>query len=355
MDAHLTAIVIPCLNEEHHLISTCGSLGFGADRSPPDRALLVLVDNGSEDRTIEVAESIQQSCPGGCVIITTESERGYVPPRRSGNRLAIATACDRGIGRDNLLIIQADADTLYEDGYLNEIRLAAERHGPGVMIDAVIEYDKDFIVRRADYVSLCNEVDEQFGLILPDQSQDVIVDDKACAYWASDYELWGGHQREYTSFGDEIHAESARLYIRGLTYGASRYLCESAIARHSNRRTVADPAFAFATAGFPREMRFRCRWEDVYDGVNDIAEFAKVVNRPSIQLAIRCRRAHTEGLFIMLTAHVSRALNPKGADTWTGSLGSLPMRNVEIARGTPGVLIEDVLTEVDKFAFQLEN
>src|ERR1700751_1191806 len=108
MNQRLSAIVIPCLNEQNSLPSTCKSLGFGVGHNTPANALLILVDNGSEDATVAVARQIQQDSSTGSVIVAAESERGYVPPRRQGNRVAMSVATERGVPLENLIIIQAD-------------------------------------------------------------------------------------------------------------------------------------------------------------------------------------------------------------------------------------------------------
>ena len=254
----------------------------------------------------------------------------------------------------DVLILQADADTIYGDCYIEAMGNRARQMGPGVMIDACSEYQSEFAEKYNEYISLCNDVDGEFESLLSDQSQDVIVDDKVCAYWASDYELWGGHKREYTSLGEEIHSETARLYIRAKTYGAIRYLCEEAVAKHSDRRILEDPAYNFATAGFPRERTFKQKWGRLYDGPNDIMEFCKKPNRSKITLALGCRRAHLQGLFQMLTKHVLLAI--ESADPLESrepdSILDLPNRDAQTARHSPGLLMEDVLAKVDGLVFK---
>lgn len=354
MTTCFAAIVIPCLNEERSLLDTCKSLGFATGQSPPRNAVLILVDNGSEDRTLSVADAIRAVCPTGSVIVATEAERGYVPPRRRGNLVAMSAADDRGVSKEQLLIIQADADTLYSDGYVDALVSAATRCSPGVIIDSVCASPNDSSTAYRRYIALCDEVDATLAMPI-DQSQDVIVDDKACAYRASDYELWGGHQREFSCRGEEIHSETTRLYIRARTFGAMRYLCEDAIAQHSDRRIVGDPAYSFATAGFPRECSFRTRWQRLYDGPNDITEFCKAANRAKISLAVRYRRAHMNAIFHLLTAHVRRTVEPANHGDLSEHqfITDLPRRDARTARERPGLLIEDVLGKVEDLVNEL--
>src|SRR5579871_6866797 len=103
MSEYFTAVVVPCLNEEASLASTCKSLGFGCGERVPHNSAIVIVDNGSEDSTVGISKDIQSACADGTVIISAEAERGYVPPRRHGNVIAINAAAARGISKENLL------------------------------------------------------------------------------------------------------------------------------------------------------------------------------------------------------------------------------------------------------------
>jgi glycosyltransferase involved in cell wall biosynthesis len=350
MTKYFTTIVVPCLNEERNLAATCRSLGFGVGKHPPSDAALILVDNGSEDATLSVAKGVQAASPKGSVIVTTEPDRGYVPPRRRGNLVAMSEAADRGVSKQHLLIVQADADTIYNEGYVEAIEKDARRIGLGAMIEARSEFQAEFVDEYSEYFALCNEVDREFEAMLSNQSNDVIIDDKTCAYWASDYELWGEHRREFTSQGEEIYSESTRLYIRARTFGVSRYLCDDAVAQHSGRRILAEPAYSFATAGFPRERAFKTKWNQLYHGPDEIKEFCKQENRSRIVLPLCCRRAHLQGLFQTLTVHLRLALD-ETADLRSGnesdSADELPKRDVQTAQARPGLLLEDVFAIID--------
>ena len=137
MSKYFSAIVIPCLNEQHNLTATCRSLGFGAGQHPAADTVLILVDNGSEDATVTVAKAIQHESRSGSVIVAIEPDRGYVPPRHHGIRVAQAVAADRGVPLQDVLILQADADTIYGDCYIEAMGNRARQMGPGVMIDVV--------------------------------------------------------------------------------------------------------------------------------------------------------------------------------------------------------------------------
>jgi glycosyltransferase involved in cell wall biosynthesis len=350
MSTLFVCVVIPCLNEEQTLAATCEALGFGAGCIAPGHTALVLVDNGSTDRTRYVAEAIQGSAPRNSVIIGEEKERGYVPPRRYGNALAIELARSRGFSNDHTLIVQADADTIYDIGYLGAIRASALTNGAGLVYDARMEWPPEFTDKQQDFLKLCDSVDEEFAFLLNDNPNDVLVDDKACAYYAADYLLWGEHTREFTIGGDEILSETTRLYLRGKSYGARRCLCDDAVARHSARRVIAEPSLSFATAGFPRENAFRSAWRAIYDGPESLSDFVSRPSSPSLQFAIRARRAHLQGLFSILPAHVNRSL--RGSfDEANCELETLPSRSLNELRTRPGQIIEDVLNRIDQQVF----
>ena len=350
MSTLFVCVVIPCLNEEQTLAATCKSLGFGAGCVTPEDTALILVDNGSTDFTRSVAEAIRGAAPLDAVIIGEEKARGYVPPRRCGNALAIKIAHSRGFSNDHTLIVQADADTIYSVGYLESIRANALRNGPGLLYDARMEWPPDFANEHQEFLKLCDSVDEEFSFLLNDNPNDVLIDDKACAYYASDYFLWGEHRREFTVAGDEILSETTRLYLCGKSYGACRCLCDEAVARHSSRRVMAEPSLSFATAGFPRENGFRLAWRSVYNGPESLGEFVSHASSPSLQLAIRARRAHLQGLFSLLPAHVSRSITGSFGQV-NCDLGNLPPRKLEELRSHPGQLIEDVLNRIDQRVF----
>jgi len=349
----LVAVVIPCLDEEEGLAATCHSLGFGDGAVRADDSFLILVDNGSVDGTADVAMRIRDASLPGTVILAKEKERGYVPPRRRGNALAMELAQTRGVPIDRVLIVQADADTNYSSGYAESMRRTATEAGAGVMIEARSGWSEKFVAEHGGYIQLCDEVDSSFESLLGGGPDDVVVDDKACAYWLSDYEMWGGHCREYVAAGDEILSETTRLYIRARSHGASRHLCDEAITLHSSRRIVSEPALSFATAGFPREAGFRTAWSHHYQGPNDLMQFSARENRPQISLAITSRQAHLRALFELLPLHVHRTIecNP-GTPLLHVGMGRMPQRDLQVARRMPGVLLEDVFAQIDGNLFK---
>lgn len=346
------AIVLPCLNEEEVLLSTCRSLGFGTfgDGQAP-RAILFVIDNGSTDDSIRVAHEIRNASVAGTVFVSGEEERGYVPPRHTGNRLAKSFAVDNGVHPAEILILQADADTVYVDGYIEKMRSAAEAAGPNTLLEGRAEFPPGFQNSFPEYVALLMETDDRFFRTVEFvAADDLVCTDAVCGYRLSDYLAWGGHIREYGEDGEEFHAETTRLRIRSVAHGARKILVEHAVALPSERKTLLRPAEEFATAGFPRESGWRAAWRRQYTGPDSAEAFGAARDHPEVVEAIRLRERHLAALFGLLPLHAARAL---GAPSVTADprlleiAASLPARDANTLLHRPGRLLADVLDVVD--------
>ncbi len=306
--AMYAAIVIPCLNEEATLARTCRSLGFGdADAPTPQEAELLLVDNGSIDHTRALMVAIAESSPPGSVRIFEEAERGFVPPRHRGATEARARVQREGRSEWDVALIQADADTVYSQGYVDRMRQALLSSGPGALAEAETEPPPDFFRDYSGYVALSSAVDTSVARWNTPEANDVVIDDKTAALRLGDYFRWGGHQREYDWHGDEIHAETARLFMRGKARGASKIHVTDAVADPSRRKVLADPALYFATAGFPREEAWKAEWKRRYRGPNAIEAFQGDMGRLEIAEAVQMRQSHSIILFAVLPRLVAQA------------------------------------------------
>jgi hypothetical protein len=346
-------VVIPCLNEAHNLARTCASLGFGLGRqvAPSTEAYLFLIDNGSTDDTKAVAETVRENSPEGSVLVGTEPERGYVPPRHRGHLMVKALADTMGWNDQDIVILQADADTYYADRYIKYMASAAEALGAGVLIESKVGYPPDFEAIYPGYVELCREVDDEFAALFSD-NDDAIVDDKVSGYRLSDYFQWGSHQREYTSDGEEIHAETARLYMRAKVKGGRKEVVDSTIAYHSPRKVLLDPVMHLASAGFPREGSWRAKWQQEYGNPMDLAEMLTHTGHPAVQKALEVRRQHVLGLFGILPLHVDCALNENSRSEATEFSKIvrplLPKRTLNDLLNRPGIFLKDVFDLIDQ-------
>lgn len=338
------AVVMPCLNEQDNLAAACGSLGFGGAQPVPERCLLILVDNGSTDATLNICERLQSDI-GGVVKIVQEPIRGHVPARHCGNVAAAHLAGKLGISASEFIIVQVDADAQYSPGYVDRMREAVSPVPAGGSIgQAITLFPLDV---RASYpcvtaaVDLIDEaVESRFG----SSRYDVVVDDKACVYRLGDYERWGGHRREYFRDGYELLAETTRLAIAGLTYGAKRIDVAEASVIHSQRRLLRDAAQELPAAGFPYSGR------RIFPGIpsvtlSDLERSVVSGNRELLDAISAVRASHLVALTVLLPAHMARILTGEvPADSGLRSaLEFLPPRSVEQAAATPGLLVNDVL------------
>ncbi|HEV2746372.1 MAG TPA: glycosyltransferase family A protein [Allosphingosinicella sp.] len=347
------AFVIPCLNEEQYLAAAAASLGFGeraAARADED-VHLILVDNGSTDGTLTLMKAIAASSRPGTVHVVSEPERGFVPPRRRGVVLAAEMADGRGIPADRLLILQADADTVYWPDYARWMwdRLQGRR---GLLLEGALRRSEDFDAKHVGYRALERLVDEGLECDAVEDADDVVVDDKACGYLLADYFSWGGQFREYDAAGSEIHAETTRLFIRAhLRHGVEKLRVNPAQATASRRRIIADPALHFATKGFPREAAWIARWRERHPHTRSVDEFARDPEHPEVREACFYRRAHEIALFELLPSLVARTagsgLQGRARARVQQLLSLLPDFSADELAAAPGRAITAVLDMIE--------
>ena len=340
-------VVIPCLNESEVLGATVASLGFGADGGAGE-ALLVLVDNGSTDGTRSLMEDIVGRSPAGASIrIASEPERGFVPARRAGILAARTFAIEHGMREDEALILQADADTRYAPGYVAAMTAAAISGGPGRLYEGRNSVPPREDDRCPGFQALAGVVDEAFEPYFGDAAHDVIVDDKVAGFMLSDYRRWGGHRREFAATGQEIMAETTRLFIRARLGGGARVVVEGASAVTSQRRTLEEPALAFATAGYPYDRAWCVQWLARYRGARGIGDFVPPPSRAGIAEAVRERRRHLAALFGVLPRAIARMSGQGGnellSSTWASIEHELKLPNAQTTLARPGLLLERVL------------
>jgi hypothetical protein len=335
---------MPCLNEQDNLVAACRSLGFGRAQEAPERCFLVLVDNGSTDATLDVCRRLRDVV-GDAIAVVREPRRGHVPARHCGNVMAARVAAERGIPRSEVIVIQADADTRYSPGYVDAVRKVISN--PSVVSpvgQAVTRLPPDLatayptVFARVD--SIDREIEQRFGF----SRYDFVVDDKACAYGLGDYVRWGGHRREYFGDGLELLAETTRLTIAGLAYGAERIDIVEASVVHSQRRLLSDAAQELAAAGFPYVGR-RIFPDTQAVTLEHLERGAVAGDRKLLASISTVRAAHLAALMVVLPAHVGRALTGVlPADPGVRRVvASLPLRSIDEVVMTPGCLLGDVL------------
>ena len=305
------AIVIPCLNEEASLEPTCASLGFGlGSAASPIGATLILVDNGSTDQTAAVMRTICHAAPDN-VILAAEPERGYVPPRHHGALVARNMAIRLGLRTNEVVILQADADTIYDGGYVEAMRKAAETT-PGALVEGVAHTLPSFLTAHPGYHRLAEMTDRVSHHFAVEEADEIVIDDQVAGYRLSDYFAWGGHRREYGRLGDEIHAETSRLFLRGKMKGAKRVRVAEALAYPSRRKVELDPLLHFATEGFPREAGWCKWWRATQGGPYGFDDFERPDASERFAEAMFVRQAHSLILFSLLPAYVASQFGRTG-------------------------------------------
>jgi glycosyltransferase involved in cell wall biosynthesis len=362
MNRLIVAIVLPSLNEEAVLQDTCRSLGFckSATSQSVRDAFLFIVDNGSADKTLEVAQKIRRDSPRGLVFVGKEKERGYVPPRHTGNTIVMAFAKKNGIDPSDVLILQADADTSYEEGYIERMRRTSQSLGTNILLEGLAEFSQEFRNSFPDYIRLSVQIDTRvLALLKLSEEVNLMCTDAVCGYRLSDYLSWGGHLREYCNEGDEIHAETTRLFMRALALGARKVYVREAVAHPAERKIVENPVKELATAGFPREASWGASWERQHHNSVELDDFHKNLNHPLVLHALRLRERHLIALFGLLPLHVYRTLGRDLALSHKPSLNDiaalLPNRHKNTLYNRPGTFLSDVLDIVDRRGILLSN
>ncbi|MCW2410385.1 MULTISPECIES: glycosyltransferase family 2 protein [unclassified Sphingobium] len=344
----LTYVVMPCLDEADLIEGAIASLGFITGAAPPD-AHFIAVDNGSSDGTLDILARLRDRDPSR-IYLFHERERGFVPPRRRGVAAASELAGKAGADPTAVLVLQADADTIYKAGYVAAMQAAVDR---GVMLEGATRRPPDFEAVHPSYVAAERLVDNKVEPLQAKDEDEVVVDDKVCGFLLADYLLWGGLFEEIAPSGDRIHAETTRMFIRAkLRHSARKIRVNPAGAASSRRRVAEDPWLHYATVGFPREaswLRSRGHWAQTT--TSDIDAFAERVLRGGEPEAVRLRRAHQLALFRYLPALVD-SLGPRSndlelLDDVMAVLAALPLRSADEVATSPSLALMDVLSLID--------
>ena len=299
----LTFVVMPCLDETALVTNTIASLGFMDDATEALEAHLIAVDNGSTDGTLSILNGLRRGRPR--IHVAREAIWGFVPPRRRGVVEAERLARSLGVPPEKTLILQADADTVYREGYVARMQEAAGG-STGAMLEGSTKPPPDFVAAHPAYLAAQRLVDNDTDPLNAQDEDEVVLDDKVCGYRLADYLTWGGLFEESTAGGDEIHAETTRMFIRArLRHGARKIRVNPAGAIPSRRKVLSNPRLQYASVGFPREQS----WIEAFaSGIDqDTDAFAASILDGLDPKAMRLRRAHQLALFRYLPALVAAA------------------------------------------------
>jgi hypothetical protein len=253
-------------------------------------------------------EVLRQS-PQNTVAIVKVAERGYVPARRAGNQFLINSIASGPDPGRPVFVIQVDADTEYASDYIESMRKAITGAAPNTMVEGCIQPPATFVKENSSFQLLSDLTDRSVSNLLVDESDDVIIDDKVSGYLLADYVRWGGHRREFTQAGEEIHAETSRLFIAGKASGSKKRRVDEAIAYPSRRKTLDDPVGEFSTIGFPCDRRQRSGRFGIPRLLCRHAGDIVTIDRNSLFRIVRIRQSFLITLFGILPFLVSRSLD----------------------------------------------
>lgn len=345
----LTAVVMPCLNERGTLEASLSSLRTASGKF--GSLVFILVDNGSTDGTLDLMRAVKERAAPGEIIVCEEPVRGYVPARFRGIVAAANIARRQDIPADKLLILQVDADTLYDPGYVAAMQAVASVHSNNVVLEGTTHPPHRFLKGHPGFVGLANQTDAALRDWIADDSADVVIDDKVSGFFYSAYLDWGGHQRDYDRNGHEIFAETSRLFLRGKRTGAQHIRVDAASAAPSRRKILRNPVRHFATAGFPRNNAWWREWNSRNPGARDLATFEASDSKLTLKAAVRARQAHVVGLFWLLPLLVQQMCAASGANfkRCPGTSNAVGA-TFNLTLNEPGVLLDKVLHRVDEWA-----
>ncbi|MEZ4850669.1 MAG: glycosyltransferase [Bacteroidia bacterium] len=346
-------IVIPVFNESKNLLETCSSLGFGEKADQLKNTYLFLIDNGSTDDSVTIAENIRISSRPNSVFIGHEPERGYVPPRHKGVRMCKEFAFEKKINDSDFLVLQCDGDTYYEKGFLEKMLDGFAKYKKGVLFEGSVNYPDYFINQHKEFVDLCIETDNKLFSLFVDDNYDVIVDDKVCGYNLDDYWKWGGHTREFDDRGDEIHVGSTRLFLKSLYHNVKKVRIYDAVAKHSARKIILNPALQFAVAGFTQSTSWKRHWAKNYKGPKKIEQIIQTKKENGIEKLVSTRYKHLLTIFCILPLHSFNVLDQDiqypNQNFKEFILSILPKRDREDLRNNPGTFINDSFRAIERY------
>lgn len=346
----LTFVVMPCLNEVDFVASAIASLGFSENGAPSPDTHLIAVDNGSTDGTLSLLNQIR-SATGPSLHVVTEPIRGFVPPRRRGVLEAQLLARNSGVPENEVLILQADADTIYRRGYAATMQHAVANTA-GVVLEGSTKPPLDFALAHPFYLAAQRIVDDETDPLVAEDEDEVVLDDKVCGYRLSDYLNWGGLFEEFTAMGEAIHAETTRMFVRArLRHGARKLRVNPAGAMPSRRKVIENPWLQFATVGFPREASWIAARAASREAGGDVDMFSLGVIEGRNLEATHLRRAHQLALFRYLPALVANGEPTKSRveqpSDIANVLAALPLFSGEDMAECPGRTLLAVLNLIE--------
>lgn len=309
---------MPCLNEENALAATCKSLGFGIGVSRDVEGVLIIVDNGSADRTLQIAQGIQRNSPANSVLLVSEPEKGFVPARMRGANEVVKQAKLLGLQLSRTILLQVDADAQYSPDYVSGFVAEASRLGEGHLFEAESVLPECLTPSEHDLMRLLHETDSKYldSLDLKVATADCVVDDKMVGFILSDWVAFGGIVRDWVNGKEMVYCGTSRFWLRLLAKGFTRVLVENSRCAHSVRKMSEGADIFAATGGWPRGSNWKHRWRQRFPEPLSASDFIAAQGTLVYEATLECRQAHLEAMFRctpnVLLSHIAgqKEINP---------------------------------------------
>jgi glycosyltransferase involved in cell wall biosynthesis len=148
-------VVVPCFQEERGLAATLSALAAQTDSD----FTLVLVDNGSTDRSVQIAEHFARSAAPFPVEVLHEPEKGTGAASDTGFRFAIA--------RGALWIARTDADCLPARTWVAQLKRALEYDGLDFVAGRIVpRRDEGLSLRERVVLPVMIALAERYGRLI---------------------------------------------------------------------------------------------------------------------------------------------------------------------------------------------
>ncbi|GGK46173.1 glycosyl transferase [Nocardia camponoti] len=222
-------VVIPALNEERGIAGTLAALACQDDVD----FTVVVVDNGSTDRTVELVRSFADAHPVPRLEVIAEAQKGTGAAADTGMRYAIAQGAT--------LLARTDADCLPAADWITQLRAGFASGLRLVSGQLLPRTDEDVSWFDRTVIRVALEVASEFGKLRPGNRDPrylgpyVMTPGCNMAITAELYELAGGFPRTAI---EDVHEDRALVNaVRMVTtdYGLRRQMRVHA----SNRRVRA--------------------------------------------------------------------------------------------------------------------
>jgi glycosyltransferase involved in cell wall biosynthesis len=265
------SVVIPAFNEEYLLPQTLDNLAqqlnVEYDGTPMFSLRIIVVDNGSTDRTVETVKNFAQSVNDAEVILLHEHTKGFVQARMRGMSWAVAQEDPRAAA----YLISSDADTTYPVDWISIViaQLQSLRADvascPSYYPDSLWENVPRLVDRYLSEVGTINfgpTTIQRLGLAGQTFLFTVTLYENfvrslagaGCGMRRGAYIRSGGFVREFLEGGQEDYEEGFRLQYKFDRIGARTVFLRNAPIYQSPRRLLQATTVPFSRGSYAGGM-----------------------------------------------------------------------------------------------------